>query len=69
MTGFSPSGKLSIYTDYVSSPLTAYVRVIANAYSGGEFKSTRFALIQTLINNNQAIPLIAVAMAAQVRII
>ena len=35
MAGFSPSGKLSIYTDYVSSPLTSYVRVIANAYSGG----------------------------------
>lgn len=34
MAGYSPSGKLSIYTDYVDSGLTAYTRVVANAYIG-----------------------------------
>ena len=34
MTGYSPSGKISIYTDYVDSALTAYARVIATAYIG-----------------------------------
>ncbi|KAL2138047.1 hypothetical protein VTI28DRAFT_7573 [Corynascus sepedonium] len=34
MAGYSPSGKLSIYTDYVDSSLTAYTRVVANAYTG-----------------------------------
>ncbi|KAK3370646.1 hypothetical protein B0H63DRAFT_402722 [Podospora didyma] len=34
MAGYSPSGKISIYTDYVDSSLTAYARVIATAYTG-----------------------------------
>lgn len=34
MTGYSPSGKISIYTDYVDAGLTAYVRKIAVQYSG-----------------------------------
>ena len=34
MAGYSPSGKISIYTDYVDSALTAYTRVIATAYIG-----------------------------------
>ncbi|KAH6617233.1 hypothetical protein F5144DRAFT_498638 [Chaetomium tenue] len=34
MTGYSPSGKISIYTDYVDSALTAYARVVATAYIG-----------------------------------
>ncbi|KAK3315528.1 hypothetical protein B0H66DRAFT_502435 [Apodospora peruviana] len=34
MAGYSPSGKISIYTDYVDSALTAYTRVIATAYTG-----------------------------------
>ncbi|KAK4195741.1 putative aminopeptidase [Triangularia verruculosa] len=34
MAGYSPSGKISIYTDYVDSALTAYVRVVATAYTG-----------------------------------
>jgi len=34
MTGYSPNGKLAVFTDYVDSSLTSYVRVIANAYIG-----------------------------------
>lgn len=34
MAGYSPSGKISIYTDYADSSLTAYTRVIATAYVG-----------------------------------
>ncbi|KAK3294949.1 uncharacterized protein B0H64DRAFT_476328 [Chaetomium fimeti] len=34
MTGYSPSGKMSIFTDYVDSALTAYARVVATAYIG-----------------------------------
>ncbi|KAK3946897.1 hypothetical protein QBC32DRAFT_319473 [Pseudoneurospora amorphoporcata] len=34
MAGYSPSGKISIYTDYVDTSLTAYTRVIATAYTG-----------------------------------
>ncbi|KAK4223735.1 putative aminopeptidase [Podospora fimiseda] len=34
MAGYSPSGKISIYTDYVDSSLTAYTRVVATAYTG-----------------------------------
>ncbi|KAK4187064.1 putative aminopeptidase [Podospora australis] len=34
MAGYSPSGKISIYTDYVDSALTAYTRVVATAYTG-----------------------------------
>ncbi len=34
MAGYSPSGKISIYTDYVDSALTAYTRAIATAYTG-----------------------------------
>jgi len=34
MAGYSPSGKISIYTDYVDTSLTAYARVVATAYTG-----------------------------------
>ncbi|KAK1760259.1 hypothetical protein QBC47DRAFT_312598 [Echria macrotheca] len=34
MAGYSPSGKLAVYTDYVDSSLTAFVRVVAGAYIG-----------------------------------
>ncbi|GAB1316193.1 Peptide hydrolase [Madurella fahalii] len=34
MAGYSPSGKISIYTDFVDSALTAYTRVVAEAYVG-----------------------------------
>ena len=34
MAGYSPSGKISIYTDYVDSGLTAYARVVATSYTG-----------------------------------
>jgi Zn-dependent M28 family amino/carboxypeptidase len=34
MAGYSPSGKISIYTDYVDAGLTKYTRVIATAYTG-----------------------------------
>jgi leucyl aminopeptidase len=34
MTGYSPSGKISVYTDYVDSSLTSYVRRIATSYVG-----------------------------------
>jgi leucyl aminopeptidase len=34
MAGYSPSGKISIYTDYVDTSLTAYTRVVATAYTG-----------------------------------
>lgn len=34
MAGYSPSGKISIYTDYVDSSLTTYVRLVATQYTG-----------------------------------
>lgn len=34
MAGYSPSGVISIYTDYVDSSLTAYVRRVAEGYTG-----------------------------------
>jgi leucyl aminopeptidase len=34
MTGYSPSGKISVYNDYVDSALTAYVRRVATGYIG-----------------------------------
>ncbi|KAK4445871.1 hypothetical protein QBC34DRAFT_357436 [Podospora aff. communis PSN243] len=34
MTGYSPGGKITVYTDYVDSGLTAYARVVATAYTG-----------------------------------
>ena len=34
MAGYSPSGKISIYTDYVDPALTDYVRLVAEAYTG-----------------------------------
>ncbi|KAL2162352.1 hypothetical protein VTH06DRAFT_7265 [Thermothelomyces fergusii] len=40
MAGYSPSGKLSIYTDYVDSALTTYTRVVANAYIGSTTSDT-----------------------------
>ncbi|KAL2178211.1 uncharacterized protein P884DRAFT_241256 [Thermothelomyces heterothallicus CBS 202.75] len=40
MAGYSPSGKLSIYTDYVDSALTAYTRIVATAYVGSTTSDT-----------------------------
>jgi leucyl aminopeptidase len=34
MTGYSPSGRISIYTDYADAGLTAYCRVVAQGYTG-----------------------------------
>ncbi|KAI3399915.1 hypothetical protein diail_5071 [Diaporthe ilicicola] len=34
MAGYSPGGVISIYTDYVDSSLTAYVRRVAEGYTG-----------------------------------
>ncbi len=34
MAGYSPSGKISIYTDYVDTALTTYTRSIATTYTG-----------------------------------
>lgn len=34
MTGYSPSGRVAVYTDYVDSGLTAYVRKIVQQYTG-----------------------------------
>lgn len=34
MAGYSPSGVISIYTDYVDSGLTTYVRRVAEGYTG-----------------------------------
>ncbi|KAK2596870.1 hypothetical protein N8I77_012757 [Diaporthe amygdali] len=34
MAGYSPSGVISIYTDYVDSSLTSYVRKVAEGYTG-----------------------------------
>ena len=34
MTGYSPSGKISVYNDYVDTSLTAYVRRIITGYIG-----------------------------------
>lgn len=34
MAGYSPSGKVSVYTDYVDSSLTSYVRLVASQYTG-----------------------------------
>ncbi|KAL2061552.1 hypothetical protein VTL71DRAFT_6929 [Oculimacula yallundae] len=34
MTGYSPSGKVSVYTDYSDSGLVAYVRKIVTQYTG-----------------------------------
>lgn len=34
MAGYSPSGKISLFTDHVDSALTAYARAVAEAYVG-----------------------------------
>lgn len=39
MAGYSPSGKISVYTDYVDSALTSYVRLVAEQYSGASTTS------------------------------
>lgn len=36
MAGYSPSGKISVYTDYADSSLTAYARRIAVGYTGAQ---------------------------------
>lgn len=40
MAGYSPSGKLSIYTDYVDSSLTAFTRLVATSYVGATTSDT-----------------------------
>ncbi|KAL0932565.1 peptidase family M28 [Colletotrichum truncatum] len=40
MAGYSPSGKISIFTDYVDSGLTAYCRLIAEEYTGETTEDT-----------------------------
>lgn len=40
MAAYSPSGMISIYTDYVDMPWTNYVRMVATAYTG-ETSSSR----------------------------
>ncbi|KAF9869711.1 peptidase family M28 [Colletotrichum karsti] len=34
MAGYSPSGKVSVYNDYVDASLTSYVRLVATQYTG-----------------------------------
>ncbi|OLN88287.1 Leucine aminopeptidase 1-like protein 1 [Colletotrichum chlorophyti] len=34
MAGYSPSGRISVYNDYVDSALTAYVRLVVTQYTG-----------------------------------
>ncbi|KAK0649192.1 hypothetical protein B0T16DRAFT_428046 [Cercophora newfieldiana] len=34
MAGYSPGGKITVYTDYVDSSLTAYAKIVATAYTG-----------------------------------
>ena len=34
MAGYSPSGKISIWTDHVDAALTGYVRLVAEGYTG-----------------------------------
>lgn len=34
MAGYSPSGKVSVYNDYVDAALTSYVRLVATQYTG-----------------------------------
>lgn len=34
MAGYSPSGVISVYTDYVDASLTTYVRKVAEGYTG-----------------------------------
>ncbi|KAI4158467.1 MAG: hypothetical protein LQ342_007423 [Letrouitia transgressa] len=40
MTGYSPSGKISVYNDYADAGLTAYVRRIVSAYIGSSTSDT-----------------------------
>ncbi|KAK0620738.1 hypothetical protein B0T14DRAFT_481779 [Immersiella caudata] len=40
MAGYSPSGKISIWTDYVDEPLTRYVRTVAEGYTGETTEDT-----------------------------
>ncbi|KAH8685371.1 peptidase family M28, partial [Tricladium varicosporioides] len=37
MTGYSPSGKVSVYTDYSDSGLVSYVRKVVVQYAGGSY--------------------------------
>ena len=40
MAGYSPSGKISIYTDHVDSSLTAFTKLVANYYIGDTTSDT-----------------------------
>jgi leucyl aminopeptidase len=41
MTGYSPSGKVSVYTDYADAGLTAYVRKMVVGYTGGTYTTDK----------------------------
>ena len=41
MTGYSPSGKISVYTDYADAGLTGFVRRVVVAYAGGAYTTDR----------------------------
>ncbi|KAJ6788392.1 hypothetical protein PWT90_04652 [Aphanocladium album] len=41
MTGYSPSGRVAIYSDNVDQPLTTYVRALAREYTGTEPLTSR----------------------------
>jgi bacterial leucyl aminopeptidase len=41
MAGYSPSGKISVYDDYVDTSLTAYIKKIVNAYGGGSYTTDK----------------------------
>lgn len=41
MTGYSPSGRVAIYSDNVDQPLTTYVRALAREYTGAEPLTSR----------------------------
>ncbi|TDZ22485.1 Leucine aminopeptidase 1 [Colletotrichum orbiculare MAFF 240422] len=34
MTGYSPGGRVTVFTDYVDAPFSAYVRLVATQYTG-----------------------------------
>lgn len=41
MTGYSPSGKVSVYTDYSDAGLVSYVRKCVTAYTGLAYTTDR----------------------------
>jgi leucyl aminopeptidase len=41
MTGYSPSGKVSVYTDYADAGLTGFVRRVVVGYAGGTYTTDK----------------------------